>query len=231
MSPVIPVSLTPHSRTRVPGPYNRALKKTSNPQISANNSPAVAYNSEPVTSVTISKTIDQGNSTILLVICGVRNFVTFTSVTFNGMPCTKIISNSYASGNNGRIEIWYMLRPPVGTFDIVCTVNSGDWLSCGAASYDNVSQITPFTNCYMTQGTGVTTASCSAVGVTYGLMVAGIAHEGIGTRTSGSGIFTQASDGNWWTGASYITNEDFQTLSWTISTNSYAMAAIVLNRA
>lgn len=90
-------------------------------------------------------TVGLGNDACLVV--GVSIFTankSVTSVTYAGQPLTPVGARNGGSGANARrMEIWYLVSPPVGTADVVVTMSNGAKLVAGAASFFGVDPLDP----------------------------------------------------------------------------------------
>jgi len=61
-----------------------------------------------------------------------------------GASALSFIGSHTAFSNLDELEMWYLLKPAAGTFDITVTVAAVDALSGGAVSYSNVGGIVDF---------------------------------------------------------------------------------------
>lgn len=81
-----------------------------------------------------------------------------SSATFNGKSFTKIIRSTENDGNAG--EIWYLVNPDVGTYNITVNLNttSSDRALAGAVSLYNVDQQNPvnLSTSAVNTGSGIT---------------------------------------------------------------------------
>lgn len=64
-------------------------------------------------------------------------------VTYAGQPLTRRTFQN-GPGNQNRLEIWYALAPPVGTANVVATLQNARHVVGGAVSFSAVHQSTPF---------------------------------------------------------------------------------------
>ncbi|EPZ52078.1 bacterial group 3 Ig-like protein [Bacteriovorax sp. BAL6_X] len=96
------------------------------------------------TSYTQSHTIAAGNNRLLVVnVVGHFNILNFTSITYGGVPLTRLDTRTQSSG--AKTEIWYLINPSVGTDDIVINVNNSSFdIAMMASNFTNVHQSTPF---------------------------------------------------------------------------------------
>lgn len=82
--------------------------------------------------VSLSHTISAGSDRCLVVCFGADYFSSADpaynvySATFNGIALTRAVENFFAiDANNGVVsQIWYLLNPPVGTFNVEMTIGT-----------------------------------------------------------------------------------------------------------
>lgn len=94
-------------------------------------------------SITVSLTT--GASATLLVVTSSAedntnaSHLPITGVTFNGDALTKAIARDDVSAENDRTEIWYLLNPDIGTYNVVVSyTNVVDGCVVGVQSYNGV---------------------------------------------------------------------------------------------
>lgn len=155
-----------------------------------------------------------------------------TSLSYNGQNLTKL--NSAANSSQSRVEIWYLINPPVGTFPVVVNTNLVDNAVIGVQSYTGVNPTTPFGTFASASGisTTATVNASSAVGeLVYGVVAfnngstnlavgAGQAEYWDGTVNS-----SIAGAGSTETGAASVT------ISWTSTAQPWTIAAVSLKPA
>jgi hypothetical protein len=97
------------------------------------------------TSWTVSHTVSSGANRVLVVTPQIfQGGLTVTGVTYGGTALTKVVDNT-ADAYYYRSSIWYMVAPPVGTADVVVTVDgAAEGAVVGAMSFTGVHQGTPF---------------------------------------------------------------------------------------
>ena len=68
-----------------------------------------------------------------------------TSVTYAGLPLTRLGFDQISPGSNGaRVELWQLTNPPVGTADVIITFdNDLTHVTAGVATFTGVNQTTP----------------------------------------------------------------------------------------
>lgn len=77
-----------------------------------------------------------------------------SSVTYNGVSLTLLSSVGY---NSGVGEVWYMIAPPVGTFNIVVIPSGSHRIRAVSTNFVGADQAAPFGT--LAQGSGVNNAS------------------------------------------------------------------------
>jgi len=95
-----------------------------------------------VSSFNLSITVGAYNDRCLVLTFGNGQDI-ISSATFNGKSFTKVIRSVENDGNAG--EIWYLVNPDVGTYNIAVTLNgtTDDRALAGAVSLYNVDQVSP----------------------------------------------------------------------------------------
>lgn len=100
-----------------------------------------------------------------------------TSMTFNGIALTKIAAINCDGAtiiNSDRLEMWYMLNPPIGTYTLSVTYAGAQTFRTGVASvvlYNAKQQapeavattVNPYSNSVTTISTNITTITPNAV--------------------------------------------------------------------
>ncbi len=94
-------------------------------------------------SVTFSHTVNAGSNRLLIVSLTSKRDGSFSAVTYNGVALTKI-RDDYGAALQQRSQLWYLIAPPVGTFNVVATVSGSiNDTSYGGLSLDGVDQTSP----------------------------------------------------------------------------------------
>lgn len=103
-----------------------------------------------VSQITLSFTCGKLTNGILIVASQVRNstnatFSNITSVTFNGVSLTLANAQNSTTGSRYEsAEIWYLVNPPEGTFNIVVTYQSSvNFAAIGGMSFHGVDKKSP----------------------------------------------------------------------------------------
>ena len=90
-------------------------------------------------SVTISYTVGLDDG-ILILCTGAQDSndanLPITTATYNGVALTKLRSDT--NNNDIRSEIWYLVDPPVGTYNLVFGTGTGVWKAGIVSSWGNV---------------------------------------------------------------------------------------------
>lgn len=83
-----------------------------------------------------------GSNRLLIVSVAAEDYSdNVTSITYNGVALTLIGAHSRTFA--GNVELWYLLNPPSGTYDVIVNYSSSCDFVCGAVSLVNVNQTTP----------------------------------------------------------------------------------------
>lgn len=106
--------------------------------------------SNNVSQITLSFTCGKLTNGILIVASQSRNstnavFSNITGVTFNGLSLSLAKAQNSTSGSRYEsAEIWYLVNPPTGTYDIVVTYQSSvNFAAIGAMSFHGVDKKSP----------------------------------------------------------------------------------------
>ena len=120
-----------------------------------------------VSSVTLSHVTGTLVNGILVVKVGLRDAtasdMTVTGVTYNGVALTKLRSDLWNSSTYAREEIWYLINPPAGTYNVVVSATGTcDFINVVAETWQGVDQTNPWnaqagSGTLTTAGTSVTT--------------------------------------------------------------------------
>lgn len=123
----------------------------------------------------------------------IANYV--TSVTYNGVPATKVDSAQANPGNNlGRaVELWKLVAPATGANTVVVNTSSANSnLIAVSATFAGVSQTTALGTSAHNTSTSATSLSATTTGSTSNDLVYGVAHtRSTGTSGVGSGMTRQ----------------------------------------
>jgi sugar lactone lactonase YvrE len=149
---------------------------------------AASQISDSASTFTWAHTVGSGPSAALIVGISTQAGVHGTSVTYNGQPLTLASAHTESTGHAYE-EIWYLLNPPSGTYNITVNLSSAVRATMGGASYFSVG------------GVGVNSASDGSTSSISGslttnagnsLVVSMLAvHSSSFTIVNGSGITTR----------------------------------------
>jgi hypothetical protein len=111
--------------------------------IAVDNSSSAASTSA-VTSLTWSHTTGAGNNRVLLVTVAWRdNSTTVSGVTYNSIALSKVGSTVLSTNGYVQFELWQLLAPPTGTFNVVVTRAGSARMAASALTLAGVDQTTP----------------------------------------------------------------------------------------
>lgn len=162
-------------------------------------------------------TVINKNNRILVVGVGIFAVGSVTSVKFNGVDLTFLRADT---GSIYRSELWYLIAPAVGTYQVTVTLNASLTSIANAQSYYSVDQSNPIDAHNGNNGTN-SPASASVVSIVDKDMVIGnlvaqtasgiVSAGGQNSRTTNNGALgTDASDDK-----GIVTPPGSTTLSWT----------------
>ncbi len=110
---------------------------------------------------TISHTTASGSNRLMIVgVSAQQPGASITSMTYNGTSLTKLVRVTNASQT--RVEIWYLVAPAVGTFNVVVNNSGGENAIIGVQTYSGVDQTTPFGTYVSASSISGTTATVNA---------------------------------------------------------------------
>ena len=105
---------------------------------------AVSSGTTAGASLTISHTTS-GTDRLMLAGVSINNdrFETVSSITYNGVPLTYV--NSETRADDARVEIWELVAPPVGTYDVVISFSATllRYAVAGVTTFTGVDQTDP----------------------------------------------------------------------------------------
>lgn len=145
------VGLSFRKGSRLAATYSLSDADVSKPVFDAASSGTV----QPGDVLTFPHTVGDHKDRLLVVGVGMRNGILSTSVTFGGIPMGIIPNGFMQPGGDVRAELWGLVNPPVGTFDVVVTVASSISINAGAVSYYRANQHNPFGTVVKTGVSGV----------------------------------------------------------------------------
>jgi hypothetical protein len=131
---------------------------------------------------TFAHTIASGTNKLLIVAVAhnsdATNPSTISSVTWNGTNLIKHlpVARNPSEGNIGRMDLWYLVDPEEGTFNVVVTANGNTQLCALAADFVYVRQDAPFEDAGDNNYANNTTPTGTATGGTRALIFGALAH-------------------------------------------------------
>ena len=181
----------------------------------------------PIISKTWSHTVS-GTNRLLVVGIGTRDYASVSSVTYGGVALTRSTTVSLGSGNYPHDEIWYLLAPTVGTANIVVTLSTSDWPTCGAITFTGVNQTTPIraSSNDTTSSSSTTTTSLTIDPTVSGdLVIDSVSYWSVGeypTAGSGQSILAPAKIDNAWSHSMSVktATTTTTTTTWNISSTA-----------
>ena len=113
--------------------------------------------------------VSSGTDRLLLVEVSTEEAAVITGITYNGIALTLGVANSDA-GSNLRSEIWYLISPPVGTYNIIVSLSPNAYISAGAETVVNVDTSSPIGNTQTASGSDNTPTQTLVTGFTNSLV-------------------------------------------------------------
>lgn len=116
-----------------------------------------------IMSLTFAHTVSAVTDRVLLVRAALNDNPgtdVITGITFNGVA---LLRHSFISAGGVRSELWYLGAPPVGTFNVIITVNAATIIVASASSFWGVDQLSPIGNAATSSGTSTTPGGSVAV--------------------------------------------------------------------
>lgn len=83
-----------------------------------------------------------GVDRLLVVQVSTQQTKTITGITYNGVGLTQQVSKTDVA-NDLRSELWTLVNPPIGTYNIVVTFSANAYASAGAETFNGIDQTTP----------------------------------------------------------------------------------------
>jgi len=115
-------------------------------------------NSPGAYSLNWQHTVDEAGNRLLLVgIATTDDSTSVRSLSYAGRALARLGAQNGPWGDN-RVELWYLVAPPVGTATVSLQLANRNDVAAGAASFNGVDQLNPFGTLRAGQGTG--TAAC-----------------------------------------------------------------------
>lgn len=136
-----------------------------------------------------SSGIDRG----LVVEIETEQLGTVTGVTYNGIPLTQQVTITDAP-NNLRNEIWFLIAPPVGSYNIIVSVAPNSFLTCFAQTIEGVNQTSPVGATQTGAGSSVTPTLTLNTTADFSLIIDSLCSIGITAYTAGAGQTSNGSE-------------------------------------
>lgn len=172
---------------------------------------------------TFSHTVGTGDNTVLFVGTMQIGVDTITGVTFNGIPMTYY--TTYI-GSFRPSRIYYLVNPPVGTYNVVISASTTNTMDGVAVSYFGVDQTTPVIGHTTYSASSTTSISKDLTTISDNSWVAWWIPDSSGgrtyTSTSGDSVrlTTDAGGKNWIDTGSAVTPEGLNTMSASINAST-----------
>lgn len=189
---------------------------------------AAVGNSGPT--FTVSSHVVSGTDTIIVVTSAMRSNNNITGITWNG---TEDFSIASVDANSDAVaEMWYLVNPTGGTFDVVVTYDGNNRVVVGATTFTGVDQTKPFSATSTANGAD-DAPTVNITGNNDDLIVDGLAQTSHGPDTATAAHtelynLAQTGGGTDERGASQTLAADgtSQTMSWAMSdSDSWALVA------
>ena len=184
----------------------------------------------------VSHTTAAGSNRILLVSVSAQQPTHLIStVTYNNIPLARL-GTSYYNVSGTRLELWYLIAPPVGTYNVVVDAGAAftENAVVGVQTFTGVHQTAAFGTPIGTSGTSTTasvTVTASAGDLTYGI----VTFNNGDTDLSPGASQTELLDGTVNTsvagGVSTKGGTGLVTLTWTSTLSNWTIGAVPLKAA
>jgi hypothetical protein len=170
-------------------------------------------------------TVASGEDRLLLVAISKRAFNNVTAVFRGSQVLTKYKGEYFAAGNYPQYELWYVLNPEVGTYNIAVILPANDWFEVCSIDFRNVDQVDPFSAVAKATGTG-TGPALTLVSQVSSIVVDILAiQKGDGITLAANGGQTQkmnaSSNGNWAGAVSTKPGAASVATGWTVSESGH----------
>ncbi len=185
---------------------------------------------EGVNSFSFSHTTTSAANRLLLVgFSGDKNGEILNAVTYNGLPLTYL--GSINNNDKARIEIWSLLNPPAGSYNIHAVFNTTSKGVMGAVGFSGVDMTNPIGNFSSVSGSG-NSINLNMPAGNGEILFNVLAWKGAGAVTQGSGVtqmWNLTNGGGWTTGCAGIlpVSGASANLSWTRSGSEFWSMGVV----
>ncbi len=188
-------------------------------------------------SVTLSHTTGAGVDRLLLVGVSMRSGdQSVNSVTYNGLALTRVGEQS--NGAATRMEMWQLINPPSGTYNVVATLSASGRAVVGATTFSGVDQTEPLGPFVSTTGTS------AAPSVTVSSAAGEIVFDTVANAAGQTAMAPGAGQTERWDvdsggfnaqdvrgGASTEAGAASVTMSWTAGNDDWAIGAVAVKPA
>lgn len=172
-----------------------------------------------------------GSNTIIVVGVDLRGGTVVSGVTYGGQALALVPNSAVTHAGGDRVELWYKVAPVTGTNNVIVSLPSSVHVVAGATSWTGVHQTTPL-------GTAATDALTTGTATVDVSSVAG--DVVVDTVSTANAITVDASQTQRWNltqagrkgaGSSEDATTTTTTMSWTLTSADWAIAAVPLKQA
>lgn len=148
------LNLTTQTTGNLPSNYTSVISTVSSATSGLVQVPSIAWNH-----------VTTGSDRVLIVEVITEEVATVTGVTYNGVALTLDSTETNVTGNI-RTELWYLVNPPLGTYQIVVSVTPDACITAGAKGFTNCDTTVIFDGTAQTD-TGAGTSTSVSFSTTY----------------------------------------------------------------
>jgi hypothetical protein len=176
------------------------------------------------TSYSVTHVIGTGANRLLIVCVGHADTTSVSSVTYNSVAMTSLVSE--ASGNTAKVRIYYLVEPDTGSHSITVTFSGETARSgIGAISFTGADQNNPINTYGSADGTELVVPRVTLTTTVKDTYLIDSLYHGQDSSVRGTGqtsIYRATPDGQDTVGASYkaLANAGSGTMYWTVSDES-----------
>lgn len=167
-----------------------------------------------------------GNTYLIVAIC-LRNNRAVSTVTYNSVSMTFIREDN--PGTDVRTELWYLPNPAVGINSVLITAGSSTTISAIAATFYNVSGLG--NNNGAGSNVAVTSGTVNVTSATGELVISALGLQSLNGSAAVSGGQTLIAKRSGTANAvalGYLPGTGTATMSWTFTSDRYALSAVAL---
>ena len=184
----------------------------------------------PQATISASVQVDSHLNRLLIVFISVRAYHFVTSITYGSQIFTLLQSEQYSTGNNPRIEMWYLVAPTVGTANVTINLTGADYVEASVLGFYNVLQSSSFRSWASGNGARTPASVYPVENASNDLVIDGIAYFGATATPLGTGHTTLAtitSDGTWKLSVGQKAGGGSASLAWTVPSAWAHIAAAI----